>query len=236
LIFGALIELLQNGFHRTPNIGDIFRNLIGAMACIVFLSPSRKSISKHLLLILQLNTVILICLQIYPVIIAFADEYISRRQFPELSGFETPFEIQRWSGGADFLVDKRIKQTGKASMKVIFSTNRYSGVGLKYFPRNWESFSYFQFSIFNPSTEEILITCRIHDNKLAKQGQKYEDKFHQSFSMPKGWQTITISLEDIKHGPKNRKMNLHKILNAHFFVENLPYQRTIYIDDVKLLL
>ena len=236
IILGAIIELLQNGFQRIPDASDLFRNIIGVFACIFFLLPSRKTISKSILLIMQSGTVVLIGLQIFPVIIAFTDEYIARRQFPELSSFETPFEIQRWSGGADFIIDERIKQTGKASMRVFLNTDKYSGVGLRYFPKNWEGFSYFQFAVFNPSSEGISITCRIHDQKHTEQDQRYEDRFNRTFSIPQGWNTITVSLKDIRHAPQNRQMDMHEIRNVYFFATGLPYQRIIYLDDVKLLL
>jgi hypothetical protein len=217
-----------------PDANDLFRNIIGAMAHLFFLLPSRKTISKKILLLMQSGTVVLIGLQIVPVIIAFTDEYIARRQFPELSGFETPLEIQRWSGNADFIIDKKIKKTGKASMRVFLNTDKYSGVGLQYFPKNWEGLSDFQFAIFNPSSEDISITCRIHDKKHTEQDQRYEDRFNRSFSIRKGWNTIKISLKDIKHAPKNRQMNMHEIRNVSFFSKSLPYQRIINIDDVKL--
>ncbi len=236
MILGAIIELLQNGFQRMPDTIDLFRNIIGVMACIFFLLPTRKTISKSILLIMQSGTVVLIGLQIFPVIIAFTDEYIARRKFPELSGFQTPLEIQRGSGGADFIIDERIKQTGKASMRVFLNTNKYSGVGLLYFPKNWEGFSYFQFAVFNPSSEDILITCRIHDKRHTEQDQRYEDRFNRTFSIPQGWNTITVSLKDIRHAPKNRQMNMNEIRNVGFFATSLPYQKIIYIDDVKLLL
>jgi len=234
IILGVIIELLQSGFQRMPDAGDLFRNIIGAMVYLFFLLPSRKTISKRILLMMQSGTVVLIGLQIFPVIIAFTDEYIARTQFPELSGFETPYEIQRWSGNADFITDKKIKQTGKASMRVFFNTSKYSGIGLRYFPKNWEGFSYFQFAIFNPSSEDISLTCRINDKKHTELGQRYEDRFNRSFSIPKGWNTITVSLKNIKHAPKNRQMNMHEIRNVLFFSSSLPYQRIINIDDVKL--
>jgi hypothetical protein len=217
-----------------PDTYDLFRDIIGAMLYLFFLLPSRKTISKRILLMMQSGTVVLVGLQIFPVIIAITDDYIARRQFPELSSFETPFEIQRWSGGTDFRIDKKIKKTGKASMRVFLNTNKYSGVVLQYFPKNWEGYNYFQFAIFNPLSEDISITCRIHDKKHTQQGQKYEDRFNRSFTIPKGWNTITVSLKDIKHAPKNRQMNMHEIRNIGFFSSSLPYQRIINIDDVKL--
>lgn len=234
IILGAIIELLQSSFQRFPDANDLFRDIIGAMAYLFFLSPPRKTISKRILLMVQSCTVVLIGLQIFPVIIALTDEHIACRQFPELSGFETPFEIQRWSGNSDFIIDKKIKKTGKASMRVFLNTDKYSGVTLRYFPKNWEGFSYFQFAIFNPSSEDISITCRINDKKHIEQDQRYEDRFNRSFSIPKGWNTITVSLKDIKHAPKNRLMNMHEICKVGLFSSSLPYQRIINIDDVKL--
>ena len=70
MILGLMIELLQNAFQRIPDTGDLFRNLVGAMAGIFFLMPSRKTISKSILLILQSVTVVLIGVQIFPIIIA----------------------------------------------------------------------------------------------------------------------------------------------------------------------
>lgn len=234
IIVGAIIELLQSSFQRIPDANDLFRDIIGAMAYLFFLSPLKKTISKRILLMIQSGFIVLIGLQIFPVIIALTDEYTARRQFPELSGFETPFEIQRWTGDADFIIDKKIKNTGKASMRVFLNTDKYSGVALRYFPKNWEGFSYFQFAIFNPSSEDISITCRIHDKIHTEQDQRYEDRFNRSFSILKGWNTITVSLKDIKYAPKNRLMNMHEIRNVGLFSSSLPYQRIINIDDVKL--
>ena len=47
LCVGFLIELAQSGSHRTFSIEDIFRNIIGSTAAIVFLSPSRKALPEN---------------------------------------------------------------------------------------------------------------------------------------------------------------------------------------------
>ena len=235
MIVGVAVEFIQHGFHqRQLDSGDLFRNIIGVMVCIFYLLPSRKTISKKMLLSMQSITVTLFAFQIFPVIIALSDEYIARNQFPLLSGFETPFEIKRWSAETDLLIDESIKQTGKASLRVSLNTNTYSGVELRYFPRNWAPYNFLQFSVYNPSSEDMLIVCRIHDDERVQNGIRYEDRFKRRYLIPQGWHRINVSLKDVENAPKNRKMNMQRIMNVRFFTIRLPYPRIIHIDDVRL--
>lgn len=137
VVLGILVELVQYDFHRTPDLGDVFRDAIGGLVGIFFLLPGRRFIQRKLLLGIQVVVISLVCLQVYPVIVAVSDEFIAREQFPVLSDFETPWEIQRWMGGADFDIDDRVHLGGKHSLRVGLKTDRYSGVSLFYFPHDW---------------------------------------------------------------------------------------------------
>jgi hypothetical protein len=106
---------------------------------------------------------------------------------------------------------------------------------LRNFPRNWDHYTFFQFAIYNPSSEDILIICRIHDDEQNENGIRYEDRFKRRHLIPHGWHRINVSLNDVKNTPKNRKMNMKKIMNVRFFTINLPDERIIYLDDVQLL-
>ncbi len=233
-LIGITVELFQNGSHRIPDISDLYRNTLGAMAFIFFLEPSRMDISRKIVVVMQFVTVTLIGLQIVLAVVALVDDFAASKQFPELSGFEKPFEIHRWSGDADFQIDKITRKKGKASLRVSLSTGKYSGISLMYFPRNWKGFRYFQAQIFNPSTKSIFITCRIHDKKHMKELRRYEDRFDKVFKILPGWNQILVNLEDVKNAPKNRLMEMKEIHRVAFFVNRLPFKSTIYIDDVKL--
>ncbi|MCP3896101.1 MAG: hypothetical protein GY706_15955, partial [Bacteroides sp.] len=168
------------------------------MVGIFFLLPSRKIVQRKLLGVFQVITVCLVGLQVYPFITALSDEYFAREQFPILSGFETPWEIQRWSGGADYAIADSVHLDGKYSMRVLLNTDLYSGVSLKYFPENWEGAKSFRFSVYNPSEEVLFITCRINDQRHNEGKQLYEDRFNRRYSLPMGWSTIEIDIEDLK--------------------------------------
>jgi hypothetical protein len=235
LLLGTLIEILQTGLDgRIPDMGDIFRNIIGALVGSAFLLLSRKNLPRKQLVAIQLLVILLVFLQMVPIINAFWDENIAKRQFPLLSGFETPFETDRWMGGAAFEVSDDIRKNGATAMKVMLNTDTYSGVALKYFPGDWDGYHFFQFSVFNPDSDKLKLTCRIHDWQHTQCRQKYEDRFNRSFSISQGWLTITIPLEQVELAPENRRMDMKRIQGVGIFAVRLPHSRTIYIDDVGL--
>lgn len=236
LALGAMIECLQYFVRRTPNVQDIVRDGVGGMIGIFFLMPERKSVQRKVLLAFQALTVCLAGLQVYPVIVALADEYIEYEQFPVLSSFETPWEITRWNGNVRYAIDKRVHLDGETSLRVQLDTQTYPGVKLRYFNGNWETARKFQFAVYNPSTEILLLGCRIHDKKHEKlPQQKYSDRFNRRFALKKGWNTIEIEIEDIRTAPQSRPMDLHHIQEIGFFATRLPHPRVIFIDAVRLV-
>ena len=235
IVLGTVVELLQYGSQRTPDMGDVFRDVIGGLVGIVFLLPSRKHLQKKRLAILQVFTVCLVALQIYPLVTALSDEYIARDEFPVLSNFETPWELQRWSSNADCTIVDNVHRGGKYAMRVQLNTNIYSTVNLFYFHENWQGAKRFQFSICNPSSKILSITCRIHDQKHDQGQQRYEDRFNRRYKLTPGWQTINIDMSDIEKAPLGRKMDLRHIKGVSFFTTRLHRPRVIYIDDVGLV-
>lgn len=234
IVLGAVIEIVQYGLNLDVDLGDVLRDLIGGLVGLFFLLPSRKRVQKKWMRVLQVITVCLVGLQVYPVFVAFADELIARKQFPVLSGFETPWEIQRWTGGAAFTVDDRIHHGGRHSLRVLLKTDKYSGVNLFYFPENWEGAKSFQFSAYNPSDEILFITCRIHDQKHSQGAKLYSDRFNRRFSLSKGWNTIVVDIQDIRNAPEGREMDLWHIQEIGVFATALKRRRVVYLDDVGL--
>ena len=221
-------------FQRTPDLGDLFRNLIGALCGIVFLGPTFRKIATTTRRAFQFFTIALVALQIYPVAMALLDEYRARHQFPVLSDFESPLEIQRWQGDADFRIDHTVYQSGQSSLRVNLNTDQYSGVSLQYIPQNWNGFSQFQFCAYNPSARPLSITCRIHDTIHTTGVQRYSDRFNRTYTLHHGWNTITIPLRDIQTAPDTRMMDLGHIRAIGIFATRLPHPRLMYLDDVRL--
>lgn len=234
LVIGTLVELLQYGFSRSPDIQDIYRNLIGAMVAVVFLLPVKRSIPKFLLNFLCIAVVFMVATQLYPIAVALIDEHHARRDFPNLSDFQTSFQIHRWQGGAGMSIANNVGTPGNRALQAELTTRQYSGVNMKYFPANWLQYQRLQFRVLNPSPQPLSLTCRIHDAQHTKGPQYYNDRFNQTYPISQGWNTITIDLNEVQKSPQNRPMDLTQIQGIGIFATRLPHPRTIYIDDLKL--
>jgi VanZ family protein len=235
LVSGALVEWLQYGFNRTPDLGDMFRNLIGAGIAICFFLPATKVAHITYRRIALIVFIVLMTTQFYPVGIALLDEYHARRNFPMLSDFQSPWQIQRWIGDAALTREADIGREGNWSMRTDLTTQQYSGCALKYFPGDWRGYRWLQLRVFNPSAAPIDITCRVHDRLHAHGIQRYADRFNTTRTVSKGWHTITIRLTDVQQAPSERLMDLGHIYGVGIFASRLARPRTIYIDDVQLI-
>jgi hypothetical protein len=235
LIMSILTELMQAGLHRTADMVDVGRNLVGTLVAFAFTARPNNTTSTSYLRSARALSILMVIFAIVPMFKAAADEWTARKQFPVLSDFETPFEIDRWSGDAAMSIDHALHSQGKSSLRVVLDTTPlYPGVKLRFFPGNWLNYKFLYFSVFNPLEEPIYITCRIHDRLHAEGNQPYDDRFNESFLLSKGWRQIKISLDKVAHAPKKRIMDLRQIKEIGIFSKRLPQQKTIYIDNVFL--
>jgi len=231
LLLGVLVEIIQNGLNRTPDVGDLYRNMLGASVAILFFLPNREFISRVALIALKGIVIILILIQLVPVGIALVDEQQARFDYPILADFQTPFQAGRWTGRTAFRVVNTIDRPGNYALDVTLTTAKYSGANLKYFPEKWEPYTWFEFSVYNPSMEPLTLICRIHDKD---HNNEYNDRFNRSYLFAHGWNSVQISLEEIREAPEGRQMDLTRICSVTIFAVQLPHSRHIRIDDLKL--
>ena len=232
LVSGITVEGLQTFFDgRSPSFQDILRNQLGCLIVLAFFDSGKRVLKKELRLVFQLSVVMLVGMALYPLGRAVIDEEIASRQFPVLSDFETPFEIDRWSEEKSLSVQEGIARYGRHSLKVQLTTNTYSGAGLVHFPGNWAEFKNLYFSVFYPEEGQLELVCRIHD---SEHNNEYTDRFNKRFVLEKGWNDIIISLTDIESAPADRLLNMSEIENFKLFVVRQEKDRIIYIDHVYL--
>jgi len=234
-VIGIITELIQVNFDRTPDIGDLGRDILGGWIAVVFFIPSRLHIAKKLLKRFKIIVVLLSLLALFPITRSVADEVLAQVQFPLLSDFETRFEIYRWDAYySKVTIDTSVATSGRASMKIMLSISKYSGIFLKHFPTNWEDYRHLNFSLYNPDIDSLILVIRIHDENHRNYNYHYSDRFNKHVTITSGWNNISIPLQEIKVAPKTRLINLAKIEMLGIFAVNLPQPRTIYIDHVKL--
>lgn len=234
LMAGIATELAQNFFGRTSSKNDLVTDIVGSLTTLFYFSSARKSLEKKLLFSFQIIVALLILLKITPLAIALTDEAIAREQFPILSDFETVFEENRWIADNTISRSEIISSSGEFALKVLLTTEKYSGVFLKYFPSNWYGYKILKFSVYNESFQNFDIHCRIHDWNHIMNGENYSDRFNEKYMLNHGWNTFVIQLDQIINAPKNRKMDIRNIRSFGLFVIQLSEPRVIYIDDIKI--
>lgn len=234
LVAGGSVEIIQRAFGRYASLGDIGLNAVGSLLALFFFFPDRRTIEKRLLRLLQILTCVLFLIAMVPLSRAVVDEWTAWRQFPVLADFETAFELDRWSGNAELTIDDTIAQSGRASLKMGLTTEKYSGAELEYFPGNWRNYHAVAFSIYNPDKRPVKIVCKIRDHHHDISGYRYNDRFNRSYSIPHGWNRIEIAMADIETAPLNRRMDLARVTGIQVFTVSLPERRTLFLDHLLL--
>ncbi|WP_139167607.1 VanZ family protein [Desulfuromusa kysingii] len=234
-LFGALSELIQSQIGREAAWSDLGNDIVGALAGLCFFAESRKTIAKWQLKALQIPLLLLVLWILLPVGKVIVDDLISWRQFPLLSGFETPLEKTRWGTGARHEISQSVAFSGRSSLRIKLTTQRYSGLGLKDFPHDWRGYRTISLQVFNPDEEKLTLHFRIHDQQHRQYQNAYSDRFNTSFAINPGWNHLQVPLETVAHAPKDRLMDMGHIAGMGLFVGKLSRPRTIYLDEVRLL-
>ncbi len=235
LLLGVLIELIQQNIGRNFSLLDLGYNLIGSL-----LSLSLLVYRDHFQLpqtprrTLYTVTSILLISALSPLLFYLADEFSMYRNFPLLADFESKRELGRWKGDLEI---SKPGQSAEASnmLRITLHTTHYSGASLVYFPGNWSQYQQFYFDAFNPDSEELRLTLRIHDESHYQTGHSaYDDRFNKTFVLHSGWNAIRVDLKDVASAPRDRLMDMTRIQGIGLFTVDSPITRFMYLDNMRL--
>lgn len=233
--FGLLSEGLQVWFSRSPDAADLARDLLGGGVALAFLAPSRRALKPSRRRAVQAAALVGLASACVPLAVAGADDLRARSGFPVLSDFESPLETGRWRpGGSRISRDGGTAIHGRGSLRVDFSTDRYSGVYLRYFPGDWRGYRTLRLDAFNPDPSPLDVTIRIHDRHHGERGKSYRDRFNTVRTLLPGWNAIAIDLAEVEAAPRGRPMDMSRLEALGLFAAELPRPRTIHIDHVRL--
>ena len=231
LLFGGIIELSQYATGRTPASQDVALNMTGALLAIAFLNRYCERLARKHLLVVRVAVLVLFTVQVIPFATAIVDEFIAYRQFPVLVSNDTPFEINRWYGNANIEIDRKMSAN---LLKLRLSPGeQYPGISLRHFPRDWSRFDQLVVRIYNPASEPLYITIRVHD-RTHETSYLFSDRFNMNTRVQSGWNQLEVGLNRIENAPLSRTMNMREIVDLGIFASGLREERIIYIDTVYL--
>ena len=217
-------------------MNDVFRDITGCLLMLSFHPALLKLSSFALRFFIRSAVLIALGIQLIPLAVALIDETTAYLQFPVLSDFETPFELDRWDGGAAKEVVQLDSGSKQSLLKISLNTNTYSGVGMKYLPSDWSAYKSVNMRFFNPTDQSLSLVIRIHDARhlAGPLAYAHSDRFNKRINLKKGWNDISISLSVVEMAPYKRKMDMSQIRDISFFTTRLPEPAVIYLDKIYL--
>ncbi len=230
LIVGIVIELAQGlAVNREMDIMDLVKNLIGSLLGLFFIRSWRNQLNSRLKWSSKALLLLILLWQLYPLSQALLDEHRASQQFPLLADFEHALELQRWSAGEQ---NANLATLGQFSLKVSLAENeQYPGVSFDYFPADWREYNYLLMDIFNPHQTMLQLTVRINDRQ---HNQRFGDRFNRSINLSKGWNQVSIDIDDIVQAPSGRLMDLQEISKIMLFSVKQKKNRELYLDNIRL--
>ncbi len=236
LVWGLSIEVLQYFWGRSASWMDLSLDFCGTLLALGFLPGLMNPLTGKLNAIVRICIVGFTLFHLSPFVLALSDEQIARNQFPVLSDFETPFELDRWTGDAGMSVVSSFAGKPGHQLKIDLGTQRYSGVGMNYLPSEWRSYNNLNLEIYYPYQQPLSITIRVHDviHQTVQPRNLFSDRYNRQYQLESGWNQIEIELGDIEQAPNSRKMDMSQIVDVSFFASRLERPLTIYLDRIYL--
>ena len=224
---GGVIEFLQTKVGRDGNWGDVLGNLTGAWLGLFWFQKSNRRvwlgrIAASLLLVVPLLTIGRLALL----------QYQSAQVFPLLCGFENSRDFTRWDGNLERTTD-HVTQ-GQFAAKVTLRTSKIAKAALRQFFGDWSQYEYLAFDIYNPDTEPLNMTLRVHDARHELGNYSHSDRFNTRIVVEPGWNKYRFELQTIAEAPEGRTMELSLIRGVEIFTSGLTESRIIFLDNLRL--
>lgn len=235
LLVGGLTEFFQSLVGREPSWQDVYHDVLGGLLAVMMLSPQRKQLSAAARLLCQLPLLLLLVWGLLPLFRAVVDDFISWQQFPLLSGFETPFEKNRWGGKSRRRIDQDVVFSGRKSLRVELIAGRYPGVFLNHFPSDWRGYNELRMHLYNPNAVTLELHLRIHDQLHRTFDNLHRDRFNTQVELAPGWNRVLVALPEVVNSPRERELDLQRVAGVGLYAVSLDHPQIIYIDEVRLL-
>ena len=208
---GFLSEVIQKPLDRDASWEDVAADAVGTILALAAYamferrSPLRR---RH-----RLGAALLACacIAIYVTpIVRMARAYVHRNgEFPVLADFHSRIELY-WT--VSIGVNREI--VGDA-LSVDLIAEVFPGVSFHEPVPDWRGYKTLLIDVENPAAESLKLGVRVHDRKHR---HAFNDRFNRRFELAPGERrTLSIPLEDIRHGPRDRLMDMAHISDITLF-------------------
>jgi hypothetical protein len=225
---GFLSEVIQRPLARDASWEDVVADALGVvMALAVYAIFERRSRLRRWHRVAAF-VVAIVCIAIFIMpIVRMTRAYMHRNgQFPVLADFHSRIELY-WT------VSIGVKRdiAGDA-LTVEFGDEEFPGVSFHEPVPDWSGYKTLLIDVRNPDTLPLELVVRVHDRRHTR---AFSDRYNKSFQLAAGERrTLRIPLEDVRHGPRHRLMDMVNISDITLFKGAPAGSRALHIYSLKL--
>jgi VanZ family protein len=208
---GFLSEVIQKPLHRDASWEDVFADATGAVCALALYALVDRAPAVRAPVRAAVFAVAMVCIAAYAApIVSMTRAYLHRNgQFPVLANFDSGVELF-WIVG--YGIKREIKG---GALDVTFDAEQFPGFSFHEPVPDWRPFKTLLIDVENPDSQVLQLGMRVHD---MGHGRVFIDRFNRHFELAPGERrTLRIDLEEVRHGPKNRLMNMGQISDVTLF-------------------
>jgi len=207
---GFMSEVIQMPLRRDASWEDVFADAMGVMLALALYALFDWRSAFRGTRVAALLIVAGCTINYLAPIVSMARAYIYRDgQFPVLASFKSSAELS-WIVG--YGINREIRD---GALDVDFIAKTFPGFSFHEPVRDWRRFQVLVIDVENPETRPLKLGLRIHD---IGHGREFIDRFNRKFDLAAGERrALRIPLEEIRHGARNRLINMGEISDVTLF-------------------
>jgi VanZ family protein len=225
---GFLSEVIQRPLRRDASWEDVVADAIGALCALAVYAmfERRSGLQRWHRLVALLVAVACVAVWFAPVV-TMTRAYLHRNgQFPVLASFHSRIELY-WT--VSIGVRREIRD---GALDVEFVAEDTPGISFHEPVADWRAWKTLVLDVQNPAGEALNLGVRVHDKQHNRQ---FNDRFNRRFDLAPGERrTLTISLDDVRNGPRNRRMDMQQISDITLFRGEKTGSRALRVHAMRL--
>jgi VanZ family protein len=225
---GFLSEVIQKPLARDASWEDMVADTIGVVCALAVYALFDRRTNLRPWQRLGALAVAVSCIAIFiSPIVRMTRAYVHRNgQFPVLADFHSRIELY-WTlsiGVKREVVDN--------ALEVELVADEFPGVAFHEPVPDWRRFKILVIDVENPDGKPLNLGVRVHDRR---HNRTFNDRFNRRFELaPFERRTLRITLTDIRHGPRQRLMDMAHISDITLFRGGPEGSRRLRVYSLRL--
>jgi VanZ family protein len=225
---GLLSEVIQMPLARDASWEDVLADVVGAILALAVFALFDRRARLPAWQRFGALAVALSCVAIFLApIVRMARAYVHRNgQFPVIADFHSRIE-KSWT--LSFGVNREIVDD---ALEVELVAEEFPGVAFYEPVPDWRRYRTLIIDVENPAAEVLHLGVRVHD---LRHNFNFNDRFNRRYDLAAGERrTLRIALEDIRHGPRQRLMDMAHISDITLFRGENSGSRRLRVHSIRL--